>query len=261
MNKEILEKARALNEKLRYISEGTLDCREMANAAAESLSCHACILDGAGKVLAYSTQCLPGCPARTESQCRAEDMPDYSSRYLAGLRQTVVRTSPDPRACIFYDGGSLCRCAAISTCLIPVCIGGKRYGTLALTRNQGLFIEEDIFMAEAAVLVASNEILKRWHKHRAREWRKRIEVETAVNTLSYSELEALSSIADILSVGEGLIVGSQLARQAGLTKSVFVSTIRKLRSAGLVESQSRGMKGTYLRVLNRYLIDYVMGLQ
>ncbi|MBJ3788582.1 GTP-sensing pleiotropic transcriptional regulator CodY, partial [Bacillus sp. OA1] len=34
------------------------------------------------------------------------------------------------------------------------------------------------------------------------------------------------------------------------TRSVIVNALRKLESAGVIESRSLGMKGTYIKVLN-----------
>lgn len=36
----------------------------------------------------------------------------------------------------------------------------------------------------------------------------------------------------------------------GITRSVIVNALRKLESAGVIESRSLGMKGTYIKVLN-----------
>ncbi|MDX5324286.1 MAG: GTP-sensing pleiotropic transcriptional regulator CodY, partial [Exiguobacterium sp.] len=36
----------------------------------------------------------------------------------------------------------------------------------------------------------------------------------------------------------------------GITRSVIVNALRKLESAGVIESRSLGMKGTYIKILN-----------
>ena len=40
-----------------------------------------------------------------------------------------------------------------------------------------------------------------------------------------------------------------LQYRIGITRSVIVNALRKLESAGIIESRSLGMKGTYLKVL------------
>lgn len=80
--------------------------------------------------------------------------------------------------------------------------------------------------------------------------RKRQVVKSAFSTLSSSEEEAIVHIFDELSGMEGILVASKIADRVGITRSVIVNAIRKLESAGVIESRSSGMKGTYIRVLN-----------
>ena len=41
----------------------------------------------------------------------------------------------------------------------------------------------------------------------------------------------------------------------GITRSVIVNALRKFESAGVIESRSSGMKGTYIKVLNDVIFD------
>lgn len=72
----------------------------------------------------------------------------------------------------------------------------------------------------------------------------------AIGTLSYSEVEAVVHIFDELEGMEGLLVASKVADRSGITRSVIVNALRKLESAGVIESRSLGMKGTYIKIVN-----------
>ncbi|MFB8734491.1 hypothetical protein ACEQPO_13015 [Bacillus sp. SL00103] len=51
-------------------------------------------------------------------------------------------------------------------------------------------------------------------------------------------------------------MASKIADRVGITRSVIVNALRKLESAGVIESRSLGMKGTYIKVLNnKFLIE------
>jgi len=63
--------------------------------------------------------------------------------------------------------------------------------------------------------------------------------------------------AEELGGDEGLLVASKIADQLGITRSVIVNALRKFESAGVIESRSLGMKGTYIKVLNPYLLEYL----
>ena len=90
---------------------------------------------------------------------------------------------------------------------------------------------------------------------RAEEVRKKAMVQIAFSTLSFSELEAIINILGELDGNEGLLVASKIADRVGITRSVIVNALRKFESAGLIETKSLGMKGTYIRVLNDLLFE------
>ena len=73
--------------------------------------------------------------------------------------------------------------------------------------------------------------------------------------MSCSELEAIIHIFDELDGNEGVLVASKIADRVGITRSVIVNALRKFESAGVIESRSSGMKGTYIKVLNDVVFD------
>lgn len=75
-------------------------------------------------------------------------------------------------------------------------------------------------------------------------------VKTAINTLSFTELEVVLKIFEVLNATEGILVTGKIADGLGITRSVVVNALRKLESASIIETRSLGMKGTYIKVLN-----------
>lgn len=73
--------------------------------------------------------------------------------------------------------------------------------------------------------------------------------------MSFSELEAIIHIFDEMDGKEGILVASKIADRVGITRSVIVNALRKFESAGVIESRSSGMKGTYIKVLNDVVFD------
>ena len=54
-------------------------------------------------------------------------------------------------------------------------------------------------------------------------------------------------------IRNGILVASKIADRVGITRSVIVNALRKFESAGVIESRSSGMKGTYIKVVNDYV--------
>jgi GTP-sensing transcriptional pleiotropic repressor CodY len=95
------------------------------------------------------------------------------------------------------------------------------------------------------------------NEENAEETRKKQIVQSAISTLSYSELEAIIHIFEELDGTEGILVASRIADRVGITRSVIVNALRKFESAGVIESRSSGMKGTYIKVINDVVFDEI----
>ena len=66
-------------------------------------------------------------------------------------------------------------------------------------------------------------------------------------------LEAIIHIFDELDGAEGILVASKIADRVGITRIGNCQCSEKIRSAGVIESRSSGMKGTYIKVINDYV--------
>lgn len=143
----------------------------------------------------------------------------------------------------------------------PIEIAGERLGTLFLYRHGSTYSIDDIILCEYGTTVVGLEMLRAVSEENAEEDRKISVVRSALSTLSYSEMEAITLIFKELKGSEGILVASKIADQAGITRSVIVNALRKFESAGIIESRSSGMKGTYIRVQNEFVFDEVKKLE
>ena len=134
-------------------------------------------------------------------------------------------------------------------------------GVLSTKENVNLYKSDsqyeidDIILSEYGTTVVGLEMMRSVHEENAEENRKIQIVKSAINTLSFSELEAIIHIFDELDGMEGILVASKIADRVGITRSVIVNALRKFESAGVIESRSSGMKGTYIKVLNDVVFD------
>lgn len=137
----------------------------------------------------------------------------------------------------------------------PVEISGERLGTLFLYKSGGQYDIDDIILCEYGTSVVSLEMLRAVSEETAEEDRKISVVQGAIATLSLSEMDAIVRVFEELDGLEGMIVASRVADRAGITRSVIVNALRKFESAGVIESRSSGMKGTYIKVINDAVYD------
>ncbi len=139
--------------------------------------------------------------------------------------------------------------------VLPMESGAERIGTLIYQREGEDFdVMEVAVMEFAAAIICANYaqvIIANKEKQR-----QQAEIcRGALASLSYSELEASISIFEQLGGKEGMLVASKIADSRGITRSVIVNALRKFESAGIIESRSLGMKGTYIKIINSALLD------
>lgn len=145
--------------------------------------------------------------------------------------------------------------------IAPIDIAGERLGTLFIYKCDKQYEIDDIILSEYGTTVVGLEMMRSVNEENAEEERKIQIVKSAIGTLSFSELEALVHIFEELNGNEGLLVASKIADRVGITRSVIVNALRKFESAGIIESRSSGMKGTYIKVLNDVVFDEIKKVQ
>ncbi|HHX61097.1 MAG TPA: HTH domain-containing protein [Epulopiscium sp.] len=81
-------------------------------------------------------------------------------------------------------------------------------------------------------------------------------VERLKRVVSYSELQAVKVVVGALGARDsGIIVASKLADEFKITRSVIVNGLKLLEAAGVVETRSLGMKGTFIKILDRVVVN------
>lgn len=145
--------------------------------------------------------------------------------------------------------------------ITPIDIAGERLGTLFIYKSAAQYGIDDIILSEYGTTVVGLEMMRSVNEENAEETRKIQIVKSAISTLSFSELEAIQHIFEELEGNEGILVASKIADRVGITRSVIVNALRKFESAGVIESRSSGMKGTYIKVLNDVVFDELKKLQ
>ena len=250
----LLEKSRKINRLLQRTGGNAVDFSDMAYVLKEAVKCNIYVTSGKGKILGYSLLDDFECDIMEEEVIDKGKFPEGYNKGLLRTRNTKENIEQKDGKCVFKEGED-CLYENKLTTIVPVLGGGDRLGTLVLARYGEEFTDEDIILAEYGASVVGMEILRSRSEKIEEEARKKAAVQIAIDTLSYSELEAIEHIFEELDGEEGLLVASKVADRVGITRSVIVNALRKFESAGVIESRSLGMKGTYIKVLNDYLLE------
>lgn len=257
MAKTLLERSRSINKTLQKIGGNPVNFYEICEVLSANLECSAFIVGRRGQITGYAFHPDTACTDVQKLIYHAERFPESFNQEFTNIQETQTNVVQEKgRQCIFNYNNGDCQCSGRIWSITPVFGGAKRIGTLILVRdNSSRFTEEDIVLAEYGAIVVANEIMRMTSERIEEQARKKASVQIALATLSYSEKGAIEHIIAELNGTEGLLVASRIADKAGITRSVIVSALRKFESAGVIESRSLGMKGTYIKVLNDYLFE------
>lgn len=249
MSVQLLDKTRKINKLLHNNSSSKVVFNDICNVMTEILDSNVLVISKKGKVLGLSkcedvtniTELLIGKVGSFIDQMLNERLLNVLSTKENVNLETMGFSPEVSKGCL----------AMIS----PIEIAGERLGTLVMYKNQSFYEIDDIILSEYGTTVVGLEMLRSVHEESAEEVRKDQIVRSAISTLSFSELEAILHIFDELDGSEGVLVASKIADRVGITRSVIVNALRKFESAGVIESRSSGMKGTYIRVVNDHVFD------
>lgn len=258
--KELLTRTRNINKILQKNAGHPVDFDEMATVLCQSIEANIYIVGRKGKVLGHAFQ--PGfeCDTMVGIVEKAERFPEAYNDALLKVDETTTDFHMKANTCVF-EGGHSCIFMGKKTTVVPILGGGERLGTLVCAKFEKDFEDRDLVLAEYGATVVGMEILRSKAERVEEEARKKAAVQIAIGTLSYSELEAVEHIFEELKGEEGLLVASKIADRVGITRSVIVNALRKFESAGVIESKSLGMKGTYIRILNERLMEELQKLK
>ncbi|WP_026858402.1 MULTISPECIES: GTP-sensing pleiotropic transcriptional regulator CodY [Jeotgalicoccus] len=240
----LLQKTREINNLIQGSSNIKVDFEEVADKLSGILECNTFIVSKRGKLLGIGVE-------QTIENERIVDMlenrqfPEYYVNQIMRITETRENIAFEDDLTIFPAEDSY---QDSETCIVPIYGGGNRLGTLVLGRRENEFSEDDLVLAEYAGTVVGMEILREKNEEVEQKARDKASISMAIRSLSYSEREAIEHIFDELNADEGLLVASKVADRVGITRSVIVNALRKLESAGVIESRSLGMKGTFIKV-------------
>ena len=248
----LLEKTRKINRLLQKSEK--VDYPEISRLLSEVMEANVYIANRNGTILGYSLLDGFECEIMMERVLQHGIFPERYVEWLMRITETSPNHILKNHMCAFSDDTE-CLFAGKYTTIVPVHGSGERIGTLIVAKFQEPFGDDDLLLAEYGATVVGMEILRDKSERIEEEARKKATVQVALGTLSYSELEAIMHILNELDGNEGLLVASKIADRVGITRSVIVNALRKFESAGVIESKSLGMKGTYIKILNDLLLE------
>lgn len=255
MSVQLLDKTRKINKLLHNNNSHKVVFNDICDVLSEILESNILVISKKGKVL--------GIKNRSDISEIKELIKDSVGGHIDNLlnERLLNVLSTKENVNLLTLGFEFDNINNYQAMITPIEIAGERLGTLFLYKNNSQYIIDDIILSEYGTTVVGLEMMRSVNEENAEEHRKIQIVKSAISTLSFSELEAITHIFEELDGNEGILVASKIADRVGITRSVIVNALRKFESAGVIESRSSGMKGTYIKVLNDVVFDELKKLK
>ena len=255
MGVQLLDKTRKINKLLHNNNSNMVVFNDICEVLSEILESNILVISKKGKVLGIKNRV--GISVIHELIC--DNVGGHIDTLLNERLLSILSTKENVNLITLgFTSEGIQNYEAIVT---PIDIAGERLGTLFIYRDKLPYEIDDIILSEYGTTVVGLEMLRSVNEESAEETRKIQIVRSAISTLSFSELEAITHIFDELDGNEGILVASKIADRVGITRSVIVNALRKFESAGVIESRSSGMKGTYIKVINDVVFDELKKLK
>ena len=247
MSVQLLDKTRKINKLLHNNNSSKVIFNDICAVMTEILDSNVLVVSKKGKILGVGRSVRIRGIRELITESVGSHIDDMLNERLLSILSTKENVNLET---LGFSPEAIRGYQAIIT---PIDIAGERLGTLFIYKQDAFYEIDDIILSEYGTAVVGLEMLRSVSEESAEESRKEHIVQSAIGTLSFSELEAIIHIFDELGGTEGILVASKIADRVGITRSVIVNALRKFESAGVIESRSSGMKGTYIKVLNEYV--------
>lgn len=249
MSVQLLDKTRKINQLLHNNSSHKVIFNDICKVFSEILESDILVISRKGKVLGVKNRS----DISEITELITPDVGGFIDRMLNERLLGVLSTKENVNlATLGFEFDNLERYQAI---ISPIDIAGERLGTVFMYKEENQYTIDDIILSEYGTTVVGLEMMRSVNEESAEENRKLAIVRSAIGTLSNSELEAIVHVFNELDGIEGILVASKIADRVGITRSVIVNALRKFESAGVIETKSSGMKGTYIKVLNELVFE------
>ena len=197
MSVQLLDKTRKINKLLHNNNSSKVVFNDICAVLTEILNSNVLVVSRKGKVLGVS-KCNS---VEAIGELIGESIGSHIDEMLNERLLSVLSTKENVNLeTLGFSSDSVNGYQAIIT---PIDIAGERLGTLFLYKQNETYSIDDIILSEYGTAVVGLEMLRSVNEENAEETRKEHIVQSAISTLSFSELEAIIHIFDEIKWSRG----------------------------------------------------------
>lgn len=252
---DIIGKIQELNNLFQHSVEDMVSLQQFCDRLSHMLRANIYIFFQNGEILCYSLCAKYDC-CYSDISLRDRMLPQKYKSIFDGVERSVFNV---------YEKTPTCTCKDVDKCIyserffsiVPIyyyAMNVTKAGMLMMRYGSSFEQEEEILCEYTAMLVSLELFYQ--NKNSIKEEAMQIAgSQIAVKYLSIGELNAAKVILEQIDNDEGSLLLVKVADQAFVTQSVVSNALKKLESAGVISTRSCGVKGKYVKVNNKYVLD------
>lgn len=249
----LVEKLRQLNEVFNESSSRLLHLNDLCKRLATIMSANVYLFKMTGSIFAHGTVTAYHCEHNINS-LKTLVLPEKYLTLFTSTNRAKFNIFEQHPTCT-YEGVETCIYADRYYAMVPVFYNHKKWAGMLFVRYGTPFDVDDEALSEYISAIISMEILFGEQERLYNMAVKRARSQLAVKNLTYSELKATEqAISDLVKQGmEGTIMLNKISDESFVPHSTVSSALKKLESAGVIETRSKGVKGKHVKITNPFI--------
>ena len=247
----LIDKVYQLNKTFQKSVTSVIPLNDLCTQLGNIIECNMYLFYSSGEIFAYSTAKAFSCKYN-DSALERHELPYYHMCHFHESAQPQFN---------LYEETPTCTCEERDTCIfsnrysamVPVFSNGMKKAGILLIRYGAPFEKDEEVLCEYTAAIISIELIRQEQERIQRESVEIARARLAVSSLTFSEQKAGAAVLDSLEEDEGTVFLNTVANRIYATQSIVSAALKKLESAGVIATKSRGVKGKQITILNPYL--------
>lgn len=245
---DILGKIQRLNGVFSRSATTSVSIDDLCGELGSILECNIYLFDAEGNIFAYSVANKFICPY-TERSLADQELPYYYMNSFLENDHSVTNV---------FEENPICTDSEVVSCLFnnryysvyPIYSQFKKTGGILFIRYELPFSEDNQILCEYTCAIVSVEMLRREQEKIEQRSMELTKAKLAVDFLTFSEKKAARAVLADINWDQGEVFLNSIASETFTTPSTVSSALKKLELASVITTESRGVKGKCVQVVN-----------
>lgn len=244
----IVSKIQRLNTVFSKSATTLIPLEALCDELCSILECNIFLFDTGGHIFTYSVADKFVCPY-TERSLLKEELPQYYMELFNKNNESVTNIYEHQPWCSYEDVGN-CLFSNRYYSIYPIFSNFEKVAGILFIRYETPFSESDKILCEYTCAIVTIEMLRQEQERIQRNSMEIARAKLGVRFLTFSEKKAARAVLQDIQWDKGEVFLNSIASKTFTTPSTVSAALQKLELASLIVTETRGVKGKYIELIN-----------